>query len=189
MKKFSLILLLSTIVVAIIYMITVATVVNLRNNYEFVDVDSRTRQVFVNYLNKQCTFKGYVADREQARKTLETEFGVENYTYKEGNVKNGVGLSIIPLRYIKIDADADMEKYYRALAHEMCHIKYFTANEIYTQFMAFKGLYESDNPELKEAGLIFGVEILNGNYPTEYDCSQLIINYLVESGVKLNYKI
>ena len=181
MKKTSLIIFIVIVSLLIISIFTMGVIVNTRHHHEFVEVDNEIRQVYINYLNKQCTFQKYTATRSQARASLEAEFNFDNYTYKEGKVKNGMGLSIIPIRYIKVDVAADdMEYYYIVLAHEMCHIKYFTTNEIYTQFMAFKGLYESDNDELKQAGIWLGIYILNRGYSEDYDCSNLIINYLKE---------
>lgn len=110
---------------------------------------------------------------------LEDELGFDNYIYKEGSVENG-GYSVSMLRYIKMDKDINIEQYCIVLCHEMCHVKYFTGNEIYTQFMAFKSLYESDNETLKTIGTWFGIYVLNGMYENNYDCSQLIIDYLKE---------
>lgn len=117
---------------------------------------------------------------------LEDELGFDNYIYKEGDVVNG-GYSVSMLRYIKMDKSINIEQYCIVLCHEMCHVKYFTGNEIYTQFMAFKSLYESDNPTLKSVGTWFGIYLLNRGYDHEYDCSQLIVDYLsklVDNNIK-----
>ena len=152
---------------------------NMRNNYKFVEVGNDTRQMYINYLNKQVRSNGYKSTKQEIRTLLENEMDFKNYIYKEGSVKNG-GYSVAFYRYIKVDANLDIEQYCIVLCHEICHIKYFTANEIYTQFMAFKSLYESDNEELKRAGTWFGIYILNGDYEKGYDCSWLIVDYLVD---------
>ena len=150
---------------------------NIRNNYKFVEVDDYTRQMNINYLNAQVKSNHYNVSRQEIRTMLEDELGFDNYIYKEGSVENG-GYSVSMLRYIKMDKDINIEQYCIVLCHEMCHVKYFTGNEIYTQFMAFKSLYESDNPTLNSVGTWFGIYLLNRGYDHEYDCSQLIINYL-----------
>ena len=148
---------------------------NIRNNYKFVEVGNDTRQMYINYLNKQVRSNGYKSTKQEIRKLLEDEMDFKNYIYKEGSEKN---YSVAMFRYINVDKDLDIEQYCIVLCHEMCHIKYFTGNEIYTQFMAFKTLYESDNEELKTIGTWFGIYVLNRGYSNNYDCSQLIIDYL-----------
>ena len=135
--------------------------------------------MYINYLNKQVSSNNYKSSKQEIRKFLEDELDFRDYTYKEGSVKNG-GYSVSMYRYIKVDKDISIEQYCIVLCHEMCHIKYFTANEIYTQFMAFKSLYESDNEELKRAGTWFGIYVLNRGYENNYDCSKLIVDYLKE---------
>ena len=132
--------------------------------------------MYINYLNKQVSSNIHIS-KQEIRVLLENELDFKNYVYKEGNTKN---YSVAMFRYINVDKDLDVEQYCIVLCHEMCHIKYFTANERYTQFMAFKSLYESDNEELKNVGAWFGIYVLNRMYNETYDCSKLIIDYLKE---------
>lgn len=156
----------------------------LRRNYKYVNVDSKTRQAYINYLNAEVENTNYNVTKQEIRTLLEDELDFRFYIYKEGEVKvtTNSAYSIALLRYIKVDMDkcGRVDDYCIALCHEMCHIKYFTGNEIYTQFMTFKTLYESDNETLHDIGVWFGVYILNRCYTQNYDCSQLIINYLKE---------
>ena len=172
----ALITILSCILICII---GVSLFYQLRRNYKFVEVDNNTRQMYINYLNKQVASKLDYSSKQEIRTMLEAELDFNNYIYKEGIVENG-GYSVATLRYIKVDKDLNIEQYCIVLCHEMCHIKYFTGNEIYTQFMAFKTLYESDNEELKTIGTWFGIYVLNRGYRNNYDCSKLIIDYLKE---------
>ena len=175
MKKFS-------IVLAILTTITISSILlafNLRNNHKFVEVNDYTRQMSINYLNSQVKNNHYTLSKQEFRTLLEDELDFDHYVYKEGNATNG-GYSVTALRYIKMDKSINIEQYCIILCHEMCHIKYFTANEIYTQFMTFKTLYESTNKELKQVGIWFGIYILNREYSNNYDCSKLIVDYLKE---------
>lgn len=112
---------------------------------------------------------------------LEDELDFKKYSYKEGDYSKA-GYANAFYRTIKVYKDLNVEDYCIVLCHEMCHIKYFTANEIYTQFMAFKSLYESDNEELKQAGTWLGIYVLNGDRPANYDCSYYIVEYLRNCG-------
>ena len=152
---------------------------NLRNNHKFIDVDDYTRQMGINYLNAQVQNNHYNISRQEIRTLLEEELDFNNYVYKESDVSNG-GYSVAFYRYINMDQNLDIEQYCIILCHEMCHIKHFTANEIYTQFMTFKTLYESGYKELKQIGTWFGIYVLNRMYENNYDCSKLIIDYLQE---------
>ena len=178
-------ILIATLSIILVSIIGVSIFYQARRNYKFIDVDSYTRQMYINYLNQQVIGKlsaSYETSKEDARKMLEDELNFKNYIYKEGEVKaiKDSAYSVALLRYIKIDMKkcARLEDYYIALCHEMCHIKFFTGNEIYTQFMTFKVLYESNNEELKQVGTWFGIYVLNRCYTQSYDCSQLIIDYL-----------
>jgi NAD-dependent dihydropyrimidine dehydrogenase PreA subunit len=154
----------------------------LRRNYKYVDVDSKTRQEYINYLNAEVENTNYNVTKKEIRKLLEDELDFHNYIYKEGEVKvtTNSAYSIALLRYIKVDMDkcGRVEDYCIALCHEMCHVKYFTGNEVYTNFLAFKTLYESENETLKNIGTWFGIYTLNRCYVENYDCSQLIVDYL-----------
>ena len=150
-----------------------------RRNYKFVEVDQDTRQTYINYLNKQVSSNEYKYTKQEMRQVLEDEVGLRLYWYKEDDIPNG-GYSVGFYRIIYMDRNVGIEQYCFILCHEMCHIKHYTANEIYTNFMTFKTLYESDDPELRQAGTWFGIYLLNRGYNQEYDCSWLIVDYLVD---------
>ena len=173
MKKFIIPLLISIIIGSILLAF------NIRNNYKFVEVDNNTRQMYINYLNKQVSSSNYKSSKQEIRAMLEDELDFRDYSYVEGDYKVG-GYAGKFSRIIEINKDLDVETYCFVLCHEMCHLKYDTSDEIYTNFMAFKTLYESDNETLNHIGKWFGIYILNGDYEREYDCSSLIVDYLVD---------
>ena len=160
--------------------LTPAIVYAVRNNHKYIDVDMAVRQEYINRLQGEYEFQEYTYTREQMRKALEDELDFRHYIYREGKTpRNEQGFSVALIRYIKVDiSKCDIEYYCITLCHEMCHLKFFTRNEIYTQFMTFKTLYESNNAELRQVGIRFGVYVLNGSYDHEYDCSYLITDYL-----------
>lgn len=163
-----------------IIIVSILLAFNIRNNYKFVEVDNATRQRYINYLNKQVSSSQYKASTQEIRSLLEEELDFRDYSYIEGDYKVG-GYAGKFSRIIEMDKDLDVETYCFDLCHEMCHLKYDTSDEIYTNFMAFKSLYESDNATLKNIGTWFGIYILNGDYEREYDCSKLIVDYLSKS--------
>ena len=173
MKKFLIPILISLIIGSILLAF------NIRNNYKFVEVDNDTRQMYINYLNKQVS-GGYKSTKQEIRTLLEKELDFRDYSYVEGDYKVG-GYAGKFSKIIEIDKDLDIETYCFDLCHEMCHLKYQSSDEIYTNFMAFKTLYESDNEMLNNIGTWFGIYILNGDYEREYDCSKLIVDYLVDN--------
>lgn len=152
-----------------------------RRNYKFVDVDSYTRQMYINYLNKQVK-SVQKSTKQEIRAMLEDELDFHDYTYKEVDISNG-GYAGKFSKIIEINKDLDVETYCFVLCHEMCHLKYESSNEIQTNFMAFKSLYESDNKQLNNIGTWFGIYFLDGNY--ENDCSKLIVDYLKEQLFKV----
>ena len=153
---------------------------NIRNNYKYVEVDDYTRQMNINYLNAQVKNNHYNVSRQEIRTMLEEELDFYDYTYKEGDYRVG-GYAGKFSRIIEIDKDLKIEQYCILLCHEMCHIKYEVDNERKTQFLTFKTLYESDNDTLKRVGTWFGIYVLDRCYDHEYDCSQLIVDYLVDN--------
>lgn len=161
--------------------LTVAIVFNTRNSHEYIELEQPIRQTYINWLNGQIATQPYKLSKEQVREELEDEMDFHMYIYSEGQARNG-GISIALIRYIRVDAEnLDIENYCYTLCHEICHIKYFTGNEIYTNFMTFKTLYESENGELKKIGAIFGIYVLNGMFNHDYDCSYLIIEYIMNN--------
>lgn len=139
--------------------------------------------MYINYLTQDIDNVGDLC-YEDAKQLLEDEMDMSHYTYVEGDIdaQYQVAYSVSLYRYVKIDLNkcANVEEYAFVLCHELCHIKYFTGNEIYTQFLTFRTLYESGNQTLKTIGKWFGVYTLNRCFITSYDCSKLIIDYLEE---------
>lgn len=154
-----------------------------RHSYKYVAVEDCVRQRYINYLAQDiCDIDDL--NKEDARRLLESEMNMTHYVYDEGDISDPtqVAYSVVLYRYVKIDLRkcADVEEYAFVLCHEFCHIKYFTGNEIYTQFLTFRTLYESNNDTLKTIGKWFGIYALNKNFVNSYDCSKLIIDYLEE---------
>ena len=169
-----------TISLILSLLLGLVTIYKVRHQHKFEEVDSGVRQTYINYLNRNVINGlevNYTSSKPEIRALLEDELNFGGYIYKESGTKTG-GYSIAMCRYINVSPNLAVEKYCAVLCHEMCHVKYFTDNEIYTNFMAFKHLYESDSPELKQAGTWFGIHILNREYEHRYDCSKLIVDYL-----------
>lgn len=66
---------------------------------------------------------------------------------------------------ITIRQNINYEFYAFSLTHEIMHLKYFTSNERFVNYNAFKVLYESGNEYLKNVALYFlNLDLQNGFY-------------------------
>ena len=105
-----------------------------------------------------------------------------NYTLKfEDMQEQGLwGNTTLVLNIIRVDNDLSGWNMLYVLAHELCHIKYYTSNETFTEYMTFVELYESNNEILHNRGEWLAKYIIDYKWRinTEYDCSYYIINYL-----------
>lgn len=162
------------LIVIMAVMLGSALVCRFRRRDVYVEVDQATRQTYINMLNSEVQNSQYSETKQEMRALLNKELGLGIYIYNEGDAN----YSSAVFRYIEVQKTLGVEEYCFILCHEMCHVKYFSANEIYTQFMTFKTLYESNNPTLKRVGTWFGIYVLNGCYSTGYDCSAMIVDYL-----------
>jgi hypothetical protein len=79
-----------------------------------------------------------------------------------------------------LDNELNSTQTIQTLAHELCHIKYYTNNETYTEYMTFIELYQSDNVYLKNAAewMIYEHLVVQAHYGTAYDISYYIAEYL-----------
>lgn len=126
---------------------------------------------------------------EEGKKLIQELTSISFYMEFVVNLpKNSGGLTAPMIRSIFIDReiyqsaknnDDGKIKYFIVLAHEYIHLTQLTADERYTNFQAFLTLYNSGNNYLRKTSLYFASSILSGSYPYEYDCSQYIIEYLL----------
>lgn len=107
-----------------------------------------------------------------------------NYTLKFDDLKSiGLnGMAYLFVNSVIIDETLTGWEVLKTLSHELCHIKYYTGNETYTEYMAFVNLYESNNETLKNRAEWLAYEqcTLRNRKNTEYDCGFYIAKYLVE---------
>ena len=88
------------------------------------------------------------------------------------------GYTYIMLKLVYIDTNLSLEDYTLTLAHELCHLRYFTANERYTNFKMFQTLYESGNEYFKTVALAHADLDFRGLVTYEYSCAGYIEEYL-----------
>ena len=79
MKKWLIPLLISIIIGSILLAF------NIRNNYKFVEVDNNTRQMYINYLNKQVSSSNYKSDEAFRFQT----FTLEEYEALITDIRTG----------------------------------------------------------------------------------------------------
>lgn len=120
-------------------------------------------------------------ERDEAIALIDNLFGI-NYTLKWGDLKKDglLGTSKVIINVVTLDNTLTGWDILYTLTHELCHIKYYTSNETYTEFRTFVELYESNNDVLKNRAewLIYEQCVLKTRYGTEYDSSWYIIDYL-----------
>ena len=119
-------------------------------------------------------------DNDQAIELVNEHFNM-TYILRVADLDESLfGQSIVPISLVILDDELNSTQTIQTLAHELCHIKYFTNNETYTEYMTFVELYESDNIYLKNAAewMIYEHLVLQVHYGTDYDISYYIAEYL-----------
>lgn len=153
--------------------IAVATVVTKCNHRNFKPQAS-VESVAFGYENVQI-------GRDDAIALCNRHFG-GNYLLVEKPLaqKGYIGRAFPQFRLIFIDDKISGLELIETLAHELCHLKYFTDNEAFTQYMTFVELYESGNYILRQAALrIADTQCRNGeNVHAKYDCGAYIKKYM-----------
>lgn len=116
--------------------------------------------------------------QEQAVELASECVGLKDFTIEyTNNLKSGVvGNSNLITHHIKIKESLIPFQRLPVLVHEMVHIKYYTANERFTEFTTFKLMYESSNEILHEAGRQYAQELCSNDWG-KYDCSYYIVDY------------
>ena len=140
-----------------------------------------------------CSCIVYTPSQQQENITLDDAIAIVNehfdisYTLKFkdmrengllGNAKFFCGISWF--NTITLDNDLSGWETIYVLTHELCHIKYYTCNETFTEYMTFIELYESDNEIMHNRGEWLAREQVyyKTRWHTEYDCSYYIKKYL-----------
>lgn len=105
-----------------------------------------------------------------------------NYSLSFADLKSIglLGMAHVTTRQVVIDNTLSGWDILYTLTHELCHIKYYTSNEAYTEYMTFINLYENSNNILHLRGEWVAYEqcTLQLRKNTEYDCSYYILKYL-----------
>lgn len=117
----------------------------------------------------------------EIRKDLEKIYKPVVYFYAEGELNSSIGAqTILPLRHITMNSKYVNIPYAYTffLAHEFVHITYCVTNECFTEFTAFKTLYESGNEWFRNVALWRANDIVTHNLQDTYDCGYYILEYL-----------
>lgn len=117
--------------------------------------------------------------KEEYRQIIEKDFNCRLYIYQELDLPEGVDGQCQPLfRIIKIDTEATEFFYCSAFAHEMIHLTSYIQQENYVNYRTFVYLFEHEDPEFHNYGVMMGIYSLYGMYPSQYDCNGDIIQYV-----------
>ena len=125
------------------------------------------------------------ATREEIVESVNKHFGIRYTLYWVENYKF-MGLTNIFFRTVRLKNELNPVEVGVTLAHELCHIKYYSINETYVEFMAFRELYESDEPLLKNCAnsMILSHCKYRTRKNTKYDIGYYILKYLEEKNEK-----
>lgn len=121
---------------------------------------------------------------KELRNLIEKEYRtLYFYNVKDSEVPEGSdAISVVIFRIVYMRSSYDnVYQYGIALAHELTHIKYQTANEAWVTLKTFKILYESKSKVLNEISLYLANEIFSYQiygYAYNYDVSYYVADYL-----------
>ena len=117
--------------------------------------------------------------KEEVIKHVNDHFKIKYFLHwKEHTDLNG--LTFIYTHSVFLRKDMNPTQLGVTLAHELCHIKYWSANEAFVEFMAFKELYESNDTlllYLAKYMIVIHCDI-RAYKNTAYDIGYQILNYL-----------
>lgn len=160
------------IVLAIATILLLVNLIILKRNYMPIkDIKPIKYDVVI---NKSLT-------QEEAIERVNNHFKI-NYTLKWRNNGYPAGQALLYVNVVYLQEGMHWIDLIHTLSHELCHIKYYSANETYVEFMAFKELYESGDEYLHFVGEY--MIALHCEYralaKTEYDIGYYILKYLEE---------
>ena len=119
--------------------------------------------------------------REDAIMLVDELFDIR-YTLRWDDLKSKglLGTSMVVLNIVTLDNTLSGWEIISTLTHELCHIKYYSSNETFIEYISFVELYESgiDILENRAEWLIYEQCVIKIRANTEYDCSWYIIEYL-----------
>lgn len=126
------------------------------------------------------TLESPYACNKDIKKDLDRLFKAGGYIYSECDLRAGIGAQTnFTLRKIMVDTayTTRHHAYTFFLAHELTHLKYFTANECFTEYTAIITLYESGNEYFRNVALWRAHLTLQANSQDEYDCGYYLLEY------------
>lgn len=159
------------VMIFITYEIIIFFVANRNVGFEYKPYDKNDLKITYNI--KNCPYNS----KMEIKKDIDNLFGNTPYIYIECDLGDTLGGLASPIvRSVKIHNTLSLYEYTFDLAHELIHITHCTMNETYTQFEAFKMLYESGNEWFKNCAL-WEVKYRMGS-GTVYDFGYYVIEYL-----------
>lgn len=181
LTKFAFVLL-SIVLVFIAYEIVMFCIGSRDVGIKYKDYDNTG--IAIEYDVSQCPYES----NKEIKRDLDRLFGTSFYIYVEkDNMGHLQGQIHLLIRLIKVQSGLSKTQYCYTLAHELTHLVHCSLNETYTEFMAFKTLYESGNDWFKEVAKMRADNTIRGHSKTVYDCGYYMIEYLkgVDNGNKI----
>lgn len=112
---------------------------------------------------------------ESIKEDIDLLFNNPNYTLNIEDIDVS-GRANLLTTTIVLDEGLSYENYVFTLAHELVHITYFTVNERFSNFTAWKILYESGNDYFKNVALAFARDDMY--ISADYHFVAYVVDYL-----------
>lgn len=174
--KLTLIVGLCTIIFISTYLAVLYRPICLSYNYTEQDLRVAIKHLYsqYNYYHK------YSLSNEEYKARVDNELNTHNYKLVTKDLSRYElgGFSANLINTIYIDDDLNDYNFCKTLTHEILHWQTSSSNERYINYLTFKTLYNSNDPELKNVGIRFGITKLEQTTKNKYWCKDLIINYL-----------
>lgn len=179
------------------YVLSIYLIVkNNKNKLEYESISITTESKVFKYLDENRNYSYLNNNLKEIRTEAEDLVGLHFYIYLGKDVKSiehgaAWGVTNFYFRTITVAEKIGVGNYIHVIVHELVHLKYYNANEMWTNFMTFKLLYESDNPDFKQVAINYAYRYISSHTIDEkgnlvntnwagnlYDMSYYIINYL-----------
>lgn len=165
--------LLGLLVTLVVYFIIVLIIASRDMHCDYKDYDNTG--ISIAYDIDNCPYE----TKQEVKAEIDKLFGQPFYFYIEKDLGRAIGGRTHPeLFIVAIHSKLPLFEYTFTLTHELVHLSQWTLNETYTEFEAFKILYESDNPWLQECAKWEANYRIQTHEKNAYDCGYWILEYL-----------
>lgn len=169
-NKIKLSFLLSMVFTLFVLLILVFVLI-FNNTMEYIETDKR-----ICFSEMSFDISNISTNRNEIRKEIGELLGVNVYFYRETKLENAMGVCNPFIREVVLSTDLNDMEYIETICHELCHIKYFTINERFTQYKTWETLYNTN--KYKPVANYILYKMSRNKYYKDYNCYYQILEYL-----------